>query len=122
MATLPYDLDGVEYNFIAAQSFSYDFVVVINDANGNPVNLTGLPVRLIVRSGFADPALLTLTTSSSNSLLTVTPLTGRIAVHFDSVDTTTLAAPKNYVYDLRVNNYRKVWGTMSLRAGVTTSG
>jgi hypothetical protein len=120
--TLPTDLDGVEFNFIAAQSFSYDFVVIINDANGQPVNLTGLPVRLVVRAGYADPALLTLTTSSTNSLLTVTPLLGKVAVHFDSVNTASLAAPKNYVYDLRVNNYRKVWGTMSLRAGVTTSG
>lgn len=122
MATLPYDLDGVEYNFIAAQAFSYDFGVTINDSSGTPVNLTGLSIILTVRTGFKDPAALTLTTTSTNSVLTVTPLTGHIAVHFDAADTVNLSAPRNYVYDLRVNGYRKMWGTMSLRAGVTTSG
>jgi hypothetical protein len=121
MTTLPIDLDGVEFNFVAAQAFSYDFVVTINDENGDPVDLTGAAIKLCVRQGYADPVLLTLTETSVDSTLDVTPLDGRIAVHFDAADTVNLAAPKNYHYDLRVDGYRKVWGEMRLRPGVTTS-
>lgn len=121
MTTLPTDLDGVEFNFVAAQGFSYDFVAIINDENGDPENLTGAAIKLTVKPGFADPQVMQLTSTSTNSYLDVTPLDGKIAVHFDAADTVNLVAPKAYYYDLRVNGYRKVYGQMSLRAGVTTS-
>lgn len=121
MTTLPTDLDGVEFNFIAAQGFSYDFAVTIKDENGDPVDLTGAAIKLSVKPGFADPSVLVLTELTVNSTLDVTPLQGKILVHFDAVDTKALTAPKTYQYDLRVDGYRKVYGQMSLRAGVTTS-
>lgn len=118
----PTDLDGVQWDFVAPQGFSYDFQVVLLDENGDPQDLTGETVQLAVRQGPKDPVLLLLTVSSSPSLLLITdPTSGVIQVHFDEVDTTGLPAPKGFVYDLRVGEYRKVWGTMTTRPGVTVN-
>jgi len=116
----PVDLDGVEYNFIAAQGFSYDWGVTELDASGNPVSWAGRTVELAVRPTAKDPVVLLLTTTSPASTIAVDyPTSGHNQVHFDAADTVALTAPKTYVYDLRVDGYRKQWGTMSLRAGVT---
>lgn len=118
----PTDLDGAQFDFVAPQGFSYDFKVILLDPAGDPVDLTGLTIELAVRAGFKDPVVLLLDTSSTPSLISVpVPANGELFVHFDEVDTTGLSAPKNYVYDLKVDNYRKVWGTMSLRPGVTVN-
>jgi len=122
MATLPQDLDGVEFNFIAPQGFSYDFKVTILDEAGAPVDLTGETVELAVKAGYKEPVALLLDTASSPSTLTITdPTDGEIFVHFDGDDTLLLSAPRTYVYDLKVGEYRKVWGNMMLRPGVTTN-
>lgn len=122
MATLPQDLDGVEFNFIAPQGFSYDFKVTILDSTGQPANLTGETVELAVRAGYKEPVALLLDTTSTPSLITIpTPANGEVFIHFDSVDTLALSAPKTYVYDLKIGEYRKVWGNMMLRPGVTVN-
>lgn len=116
----PTDLDGVQWDFVAPQGFDSDFKVICLDPAGLPEDLTGADIELAVRAGFKDPVVLLLTlVSSPSNVSTPTPANGEIFVHFDEADTLLFAAPKKYVYDLRVDGVRKVWGSMTTRPGVT---
>ena len=98
-----------------------DFTVTLTTALGVAINLTGYSATCIVKFGYAEPtAAISISSSgAAPSTITITPLTGKIAVHIDHTNTATLTAPRAYVYDLTITNgtvtQRKLFGNLNAR-------
>lgn len=71
----------------------------LQDANGDPINLTGATARLQVRS-FDD--VLMVEASTANGRLTITPVDGKINMSIPF--TATQIAPGTYRFDLEVTH------------------
>lgn len=65
---------------------------LLQSAGGDPVNLTGYAARMMLREDIDDAA--PLTTLTSGAELTITPLTGTIALRVEFDDVTALS-PNN---------------------------
>jgi hypothetical protein len=123
--TASLDLGAPQLDLVCDAGSDADFTVTLVDPDTNlPINLTGSTVVMRVKFGYAEPTAL-LTASSAivaNSYITLTPLIGKCAIHLDSIDTGTLAAPKVMVYDLMVTTSgatnRRLFGRFNTRPQV----
>ena len=108
------------YNGVIDQGADWYINFTYQQPNGTPVNLTGYTAALQLRtSPLARTTVLSLTTGSG---ITITPLTGVIAVHATATQTAAIA-PGKYSYDLELysGSYvtRLVQGTMEVSANTT---
>ena len=79
-------MSAAVYNFELEQGTSLAKSVVWKDSTGSPVNLTGYSARLQVREN-ADSDEVLLELSTANQTIEITPLLGKITLHFSPVDT-----------------------------------
>lgn len=109
------------YNIIADQGATFGRTITWNDADGDPVNLSGYTARMQVRS----------IVSSNTVALELTTENGRITLG-GALGTITLTVPAsamddiaggNYAYDLELVNgsdvTRLLMGSFTVRAEVT---
>ena len=88
-------------NISIEQGSTFNLIMTYEDENSLPINLTGMTARMQLRRQFAsDAVLLSLTTA--NGRITLTPLTGEIALFIDAPDTALLTG--SGVYDLELVN------------------
>jgi len=110
------------YNSVIDQGATFTINIVYNDSNNNPVNLTGYTARMQLREKYTSVAVLTLTTE--NGGLTITPLTGNIAVLATATQTEAIEAAY-YLYDLELTSgfeiTRLIQGQLTVRAQVTAN-
>ncbi len=115
---------GVAYNTVIDQGADWYFNVTYQNPNGTPINLTGYTAACQLRSLPNSPsAVITLTTQ--NGGITITPLTGVVALH--ATATQTMAIDEgNYVYDVEIYSpanpsvvTRLVQGQITVSAEVT---
>lgn len=106
------------YNFKMDQGSNWDLNVVYEDANGNPINLTGYTAAMQLRQNYnSETADLTLT--SSNGGITITPLLGKLVLHATAIQTG-LLSEGYYVYDLEIASGGVV--TRIIQGQVTVNG
>ena len=108
------------YNGVIDQGADWYINFTYQQPNGTPVNLTGFTAAMQLRtSPLARTTVLSLSTGSG---ITITPLTGLIAVHATATQTANIA-PGKYSYDLELNNSgvitRLVQGTLEVSANTT---
>ena len=90
---------AVAYNVVIDQGADWFLNVTYDNPNGTPVNLTGYTAALQLRSLPTDTvAVLTLTTSAG---ITITPLTGLVAIHATATQTRAIDEGI-YYYDLEI--------------------
>ena len=109
------------YLITAEQGATFTRTIVWNDADGDPVDLTGYVVRMQVREDyFSSVASLTLTTE--NGRITFGDATGSIVLNVSATDMALLQA-NSYVYDLELEIggvvTRLIQGTFTINAEVT---
>jgi hypothetical protein len=115
---------GVAYNTVIDQGADWYFNVTYQNPNGTPINLTGYTAACQLRSLPNSPsAVLTLTTQ--NGGITITPLTGVVALRATAAQTMAIDEG-NYVYDLEIYSSanpsvvtRLVQGQITVSAEVT---
>lgn len=115
---------GVAYNTVIDQGADWYFTITYENPNGTPINLTGYTAASQLRSLPNSPsAVLTLTTE--NGGITITPLTGTVALHA-TADQTEAIDEGNYYYDVEVYSpanpavvTRLVQGQITVSAEVT---
>jgi hypothetical protein len=91
---------GVAYNTVIDQGADWFFNVTYQNPNGTPINLTGYTAASQLRSLPNSPtAVLTLTTQ--NGGITITPLTGVVALKATAAQTMAIDEG-NYVYDVEI--------------------
>lgn len=106
------------YNFKMDQGSDWDLNVVYEDANGDPINLTGYTAAMQLRQNYnSETADLTLT--SSNGGITITAAEGKMVLHATAVQTG-LLSEGYYVYDLEIDSGGVV--TRIIQGQVTVNG
>lgn len=91
---------AVAYNTTIDQGADWYLTVTYEDPSGTPINITGFTAALQLRSLPSDTvAVLTLTTA--NGGITVTGVTGTIAIHATHTQTGAIDEG-NYFYDLEI--------------------
>lgn len=91
---------GVAYNTVIDQGADWFFTVTYENPDGTPINLTGSTAACQLRSLPNSPsAVLTLTTE--NGGITITPLTGTVALHATANQTMAIDEG-NYFYDVEL--------------------
>ena len=124
MTTLPYDLDGVEYNIIAGQNsdtvFTFDLTV-----GGVVQPVAGTTPVLTIKAGYKETVALTVTKTSTPSVITLDTQNNLYTVTLNHVDLLVLNGGQTYVYDVIVQSgaaqYRMRYGTLAIRPAVKTS-
>jgi hypothetical protein len=115
---------GVAYNTVIDQGADWYFTITYENPNGTPINLTNFTAASQLRSLPNSPsAVLTLTTQ--NGGITITPLTGVVALHATAVQTMAIDEG-NYYYDVEIYSpanpsvvTRLVQGQITVSAEVT---
>ena len=115
---------GVAYNTVIDQGADWYFDVTYQNPNGTPINLTGYTAACQLRSLPNSPsAVLTLTTQ--NGGITITPLSGIVALHATAIQTMAIDEG-NYFYDVEIYSSanpsvvtRLVQGQITVSAEVT---
>jgi hypothetical protein len=93
---------AVSYNTVIDQGANWFLTVTYENPNGTPINLTGYSAALQLRSLPSDPtAVLTLTTA--NSGITITALTGVVAIQATATQTRAIDEG-TYYYDLEITD------------------
>ncbi|MBT9153347.1 MAG: hypothetical protein DDT39_00004 [Firmicutes bacterium] len=94
-----------KHNFIVYQGSTWDEEIVLNNADGTPMNLTGMQARMQLREEFASPSFI-LALDGTNGRLTVSDAVGgRLRLLVAALDTAALPLdfePKVYLYDLEL--------------------
>lgn len=112
---------AVTYNTTIDQGADWYITFVYENPDGTPVNVTDYTAALQVRtSPLAKTAVLTLTSESG---ITITPLTGTFACHATNEQTNAITNGK-YAYDLEITSpynivTRLVQGTIEVSPQVT---
>lgn len=87
------------HNFTIEQGATWSRDLTIKNPDGTPMNLTGFSARMQVRKDVdANTTLVEL--STTNGLITVTPLLGKLTLTLDAASTGSLT--KGGVYDLEI--------------------
>ena len=115
---------GVAYNTVIDQGADWFFTITYENPNGTPINLTGFTAASQLRSLPNSPsAVITLTTQ--NGGITITPLTGVVALHATASQTMAIDEG-NYYYDVEIYSStnpsvvtRLVQGQITVSAEVT---
>lgn len=89
------------YDIICEQGATFRKTFTWLDENEQPIDLTGCSARMQVRSSHKATTTWVSLTTATNGGLTITPLTGTIAVVISATVTATLPVNKG-VYDLEV--------------------
>ena len=106
------------YNFTLDQGSDWDLNVIYQDANGDPINLTGYTAAMQLRQNYnSETADLTLTTS--NGGIVITGALGKLVLHATAVQTGLLESG-NYVYDLEITSGGVV--TRIIQGQITVAG
>lgn len=117
-------MPAANFKITLEQGVDYNKSLVVKDALGSPLNLTGYSCRMQVRKyHFSDTVILE--ASSSNGKISIDPLVGVILINLSSADTesfNTLSA----VYDMEIiapsgKVTRILQGEVSCSPGVTRS-
>lgn len=108
-------------NFVIDQGADWFVTFVYKDSAGTAINLTGYSAALQVRDTYADAT--TVLSLTSTSGITITPLTGTLAVRATAAQTGAIDAGP-YVYDLEITSAggivtRLVQGKISVSPQVT---
>ena len=115
---------GVAYNTVIDQGADWFFTITYENPNGTPIDLTGFTAASQLRSLPNSPsAVITLTTE--NGGITITPLTGVVALHATASQTMAIDEG-NYYYDVEIYSpanpsvvTRLVQGQITVSAEVT---
>ena len=83
---------AANYNITLDRAADYSFVLVVNDANGDPVDVDG--------DSFAADIRLTGSKQQALEFTTSTPATGQILLALTAAQTKTLLSGSNYEYDV----------------------
>ena len=106
-----------KHNLLVEQGATFSESVVYKTDSGDAVDLTGFTARLMLRTSYsAAEASLSLT--SENGGLTITPESGQIDILITDAQTSSLASGV-YVYDLEIDNGTIVRRLIEGRATVT---
>lgn len=88
-------------NLIIDQGSDWFITFTYKDSTGTPINLTGFTANLQLRTSYDAPtAALSLTSIAG---ITITALSGQIAVHATATQTGAITAG-DYVYDLEITS------------------
>jgi len=89
------------YNFTIDQGAQYTTTIIWADSSGNPIDLTGYSAAMQLRLQAASPNPSALNLTSSNGVITITPLAGEMDILMTTAQTGALD-PGFYVYDLEI--------------------
>ena len=104
------------------QGSTFSYNLTLTDQVGTPLNLTGYTARMQMRRAVqSQDVLISLTTE--NGRLTITPLTGQIAINIEATATAALSF-QTAVYDLEIQSdggivTRIIQGRVTLSPEVT---
>lgn len=107
-------------NLSIANNADFTFSMVYQDADEQPIDLTGTSIKMQIKE---KPGGTTYWTGTAGSGLTVTPLEGRIDIHIPAA-TTSAFTFQSAVYDVVITwsdttKERLIGGTVKLIQGVT---
>lgn len=109
------------YNFTIEQGATFQRDFVYQDAQNNPINLTGYSARMQVRQK-KDSDQIFIDATTQNGKLVVTPLTGKVSLNLSASETSALKF-ESAVYDLELEANgvvtRLLEGTINLSKQVT---
>jgi hypothetical protein len=94
---------AVNYDITIDQGSTWFINFLYKDTSGNPVDLTGYTAALQIRETYASTTTLLSLTSSPAAGITITPLTGTIAVTATAAQTGAIATGV-YVYDCEITD------------------
>ena len=86
---------------------TWTFVLTRKDAEGTPVDLTGLTVRAMFRAENTDGAVIATLTATDG--LTIEPLLGRVTLTLPPSKTVLFAALAKAVFDVEMTNGDDAW-------------
>ena len=90
------------YDITIEQGTTWTFNLTWKDGTGSPVDLTNYTARMQIRSSYESPvALVELLSTGGLPRITITPLTGALALLIDEATTRTLPSG-HAVYDLEM--------------------
>jgi hypothetical protein len=94
---------AVAYNVVIDQGADWFLNVNYDNPNGTPVNLTGYSAALQLRSYPDAPTAVLSLTSATNGGITITALTGLVAIHATATQTRAIDEG-TYYYDLEITS------------------
>lgn len=112
------------YDITIEQGTTWTLSLTWKDAAGTPINLTGYSARMQIRSSYeATSPLIELLSSGGTPSITITPLTGVVALLIEEAATRTLPSG-HAVYDLEMvaannNVTRLLEGSVTISPEVT---
>jgi hypothetical protein len=84
------------YDLVLYRGDFFRTFVVIKDSDNVVINLTGYEAKCSIKTGYGA-------SSSFDAVCTITPLEGKVEIHFPSSVTETIAAG-DYIWDFQVTN------------------
>ena len=120
MSKITYNAATGDTNCVVDQNADFTMTVTYTAPNGAPINLSGFTAEMMIRPGYADPAVITLTETSG---ITLGGSAGTVVVFTIAAQNSPLTANKSYVYDLVLTNSgaktRLIAGSYFIDPGVT---
>lgn len=86
-------------NLNIEQGSTFNLIMLYEDENGLPIDLTGMTARMQLRRQFSSESIL-LSMTTENGRIVITPLTGEIALFIDATDTALLTGSGQYDLEL----------------------